>query len=168
MRGLREQIGSVSQAAYLFDADLKFNLTLGQERPASEIRDVLRVVGLEGFVHGLPDGMDTRFGPNGFAVSGGEKARLCLARTLLMDRPVLLLDEFTANIDSICEEEILENVLHGMDNKTVVVISHRLSSVRNFPRIVFLEGGQIRAEGTHQALLSSVPRYRQMFGEQIA
>ena len=165
---LREQIASVSQAAYLFDADLKFNLTLGQERPASEIRDVLRVVGLEGFVDGLPDGMDTRFGPNGFAVSGGEKARLCLARALLMDRPVLLLDEFTANIDSICEEEILENVLHGMDNKTVVVISHRLSSVRNFPRIVFLEDGQIRAEGTHQALLSSVPRYRQMFGEQVA
>ena len=164
---LREQIASVSQAAYLFDANLKFNLTMGKEKPASEISDVLRVVGLEKFVRALPDGMDTRFGPNGFAISGGEKARLCLARALLMDRPVLLLDEFTANIDSIREEEILENVLHGMDNKTVVVISHRLSSVRNFPRIAFLEDGRICAEGTHHALLSSVPRYRQMFGEQI-
>ncbi|MCK4580407.1 MAG: ABC transporter ATP-binding protein, partial [Dehalococcoidia bacterium] len=122
---LREQIASVSQAAYMFDADLQFNLTLGRERSAAEIQNTLQVVGLEEFVDGLPEGMSTRFGPSGFAISGGEKARVCLVRALLMDRPVLLLDEVTANIDSIREERILENVLHGMADKSVVVISHR-------------------------------------------
>ncbi|MCL0057275.1 ABC transporter ATP-binding protein/permease [Dehalococcoidia bacterium] len=164
---LREQIASVSQAAYMFDADLAFNLTLGQERSEAEIQNALRVVGLEEFVAGLPDGMCTRFGPGGFAISGGEKARVCLVRALLMDRPVLLLDEITANIDSIREEKILENVLHGMGDKSVVVISHRLSSVRNFSRIVFLEEGKIRGEGTHHDLLSSCLRYKEMFGNQL-
>ncbi len=164
---LREQIASVSQAAYMFDADLQFNLTLGRERSAAEIQNALRVVGLEEFVDGLPEGMSTRFGPSGFAISGGEKARVCLARALLMDRPVLLLDEVTANIDSIREEKILENVLHGMANKSVVVISHRLSSVRNFPRIVFLEEGKIRGEGMHRDLLAFCPRYKELFGEQV-
>ena len=131
------------------------------------MRNALRVVGLEEFVTGLPEGMSTRFGPNGFAISGGEKARVCLARALLMDRPVLLLDEVTANIDSIREEKILENVLHGMADKAVVVISHRLSSVRNFPRIVFLEEGRIRGKGTHRDLLVSCPRYKELFGEQV-
>jgi ABC-type multidrug transport system fused ATPase/permease subunit len=162
---LREQIASVSQAAYMFDADLTFNLTLGQGRSKAEIRNALRVVGLEEFVAGLPEGMSTRFGPNGFAISGGEKARVCLARALLMERPVLLLDEVTANIDSIREEEILEKVLYG--NKSVVVISHRLSSVRNFSRIVFLEKGRIRGEGTHRELLAFCTRYKEMFGQQV-
>ena len=163
---LREQIASVSQAAYMFDADLTFNLTLGQGRSEAEMRNALRVVGLEEFVAGLPEGMSTRFGPNGFAISGGEKARVCLARALLMDRPVLLLDEVTANIDSIREEEILEKVL-GMVEKSVVVISHRLSSVRNFSRIVFLEKGRIRGEGTHRELLALCTRYKEMFGQQV-
>lgn len=164
---LRKQIASVSQSAYLFDDDLTFNLTFGQERSRVEIDNVLRTVGLEEFVAGLPERMSTRFGPNGFAISGGEKARVCLARALLMDRPVLLLDEVTANIDSIREEEIMKKVLHRMDDKSVVVISHRLSTVKNFPRIVFLEKGQICGEGTHQELLSTCLRYKEMFGEQV-
>ncbi|MCL0102606.1 ABC transporter ATP-binding protein/permease [Dehalococcoidia bacterium] len=164
---LREQIASVSQAAYMFDADLTFNLTLGQERSEGEIQNALQVVGLEEFVAGLPEGMNTRFGPGGAAISGGEKARVCLVRALLMERPVLLLDEVTANIDSIREEEILENVLHGMGDKSVVAISHRLSSVRNFPRVVFLENGRTRGVGTHQELLASCFRYKEMFGEQV-
>lgn len=164
---LREQIASVSQSAYMFDDDLLFNLTLGQERCETEIANALRIVGLEEFVESLPKGISTRFGSNDATISGGEKARVCLARALLMKRPVLLLDEVTANIDSIREEQIMENTLNAMDDKSIVVISHRLSSVRNFPRIIFLEEGQIRAEGTHQELMGSCTRYREMFGEQV-
>ncbi len=163
---LREQIASVSQVAYMFDDDLLFNLTLGQEKSEAEMANALRVVGLEEFVEGLTDGLSTHFGPNAATISGGEKARICLARALLMDRSVLLLDEVTANIDSISEEQIMEKMLNGMDGKSIVVISHRLSSVRNFPRIIFLEEGQIRGDGTHKQLMDSCTRYREMFGEQ--
>jgi ABC-type multidrug transport system fused ATPase/permease subunit len=166
-QSLRQRLASVSQDAYLFEANLKFNLTVGRERDDAEMRDALRVVGLEEFVAGLPEGMATQFGPKGFTMSGGEKTRICLARALLMDRPVLLLDEVTANIDSIREEEILDYVLNSLTNKTVVVVSHRLSSARNFPRIVFVEEGKIRGEGTHRELLAFCPRYKEMFGQQV-
>lgn len=164
---LRQYIASVRQVAYLFDADLRFNLTLDQPVPDAELRSVLHFVGLESFIANLPSGLETRLGPNGFTVSGGEKVRLCLARAILLNRPILLLDEFTANIDSISEENILEQVLQKMEDKTIIVISHRLSSVRNFPRILYLDLGKIQIDGTHKQLLSESSSYKEMFGRQI-
>ena len=87
---LRENIASVSQGAYLFDADVLFNLTLGKEKDMDEIHNVLRLVGLRSFIKSLPDGLHTHLGPNGFSMSGGEKVRLCLARAMLMDRKMRL------------------------------------------------------------------------------
>ena len=164
---LRQYIASVRQAAYLFDADLRFNLTLDQPVPDAELRSVLHFVGLQSFVENLPDGLATKLGPDGFTVSGGEKIRLCLARAVLLHRPILLLDEFTANIDSIAEQDILDEILQGMADKTIIVISHRLSSVRNFPRILYLDAGKIQIAGTHQQLLSVSQEYKEMFGRQI-
>lgn len=164
---LRQQIASVGQQPFLFDADLLFNLTLGQPRTPAQIERALRIAGLEELVAALPDGFSTRFGPGGLTLSGGEQARVCLARALLLERPVLLLDEVTAQIDSLREEVILQAVLHDMPDTTVVAISHRLSSVCHFPRIVLLEQQQIQADGTHQHLLQTNLRYRQIFGEQV-
>lgn len=165
---LRQSIATVSQSAYLFDADLHFNLTLGQEHSAEAINQALDIVGLQGFVDALPNNINTKFGSDGFTISGGEKARLCLARALLMDCPILLLDEVTAHIDSIHEAEILQNIQEKLPNKSVIVISHRLSSVQTFPRIVFLENGAVREEGTHEKLLTTLPSYKEIFGQQIA
>lgn len=164
---LRSNIASVSQSAYLFNSDLYFNLTLGRAIPNSEIRKALNFVGLEKFVDALPQGMATCLGANGFSVSGGEKIRLCLARAILLDRPVLFLDEFTANIDSICEEQILSAVLRNTNHKTIISISHRLSSVRRFPCITYLDRGIIAAKGTHHQLLVQSSQYKELFGKQI-
>lgn len=163
---LRENIASVSQSAYLFDADVLFNLTLGKEKDMDEIHNVLRLVGLQSFIKSLPDGLHTHLGPNGFSMSGGEKVRLCLARAMLMDRKMLLLDEFTANIDSIREEKIIDQILNRMEDKTIIIISHRLSSVRIFSRIIYIADGKIAADGSHDELLK-VEGYRALFGNQI-
>lgn len=165
---LRRSIATVGQTAHLFDTDVTFNLTLGSEYSAGDIERALSIVGLDGFISALPEGMATRFGAGGFAISGGEKARLCLARALLMDRPILLLDEVTAQIDVAREREILANVLHDTPGTTVIAISHRLSSVRDFARIILLDGGRIADQGTHDELLSRCHRYRELFGRQIA
>ncbi len=165
---LRRQIASVGQHPFLFDADLLFNLTLDQPRTPAQIERALRIAGLEELVAALPDGLDTRFGPGGLTLSGGEQARVCLARALLLDRPVLLLDEVTAQIDSLREEVILQALLREMPDTTVVAISHRLSSVYDFPRIALLEDQRIQADGTHQHMLETNLRYRQIFGDQAA
>ena len=92
--------------------------------------------------------------------------RLCLARAMLMDRKMLLLDEFTANIDSIREEKIIDQILNQMEGKTIIIISHRLSSVCIFPRIIYIADGKIAADGSHDELLK-LEGYRGLFGNQI-
>lgn len=167
-RALRQATAAIGQSTPLFDTDLRYNLTLGADIPPAEIDRVLGVVGLKSFVAQLPAGMDTRFGAAGFTVSGGERARLCLARTLLRSRPLMLLDEVTAQVDAGNETTIMTNLLHATPGVTLVSVSHRLSSVRDFPRIVLIDGGRIVDDGTHTQLMDRCARYRELFGRQSA
>lgn len=165
-RALRQATAAVGQTTPLFDTDLHYNLTLGAAIPAAEIERVLRIVGLAGFVAQLPDGLDTRFGAAGFTLSGGERARLCLARTLLRKRPIMLLDEVTAQIDVANEREILRNLLQETPGVTLVSVSHRLSTVRDFERIILLDAGRVVDQGSHVELMGRSTRYRELFGRQ--
>lgn len=167
-RALREATAAIGQSTPLFDTDLRYNLTLGADIPTADIDRVLGVVELTDFVAQLPAGMDTRFGAAGLTLSGGERARLCLARTLLRSRPLMLLDEVTAQVDAGNEATIMSNLLHHTPGVTLVSVSHRLSSVRDFPRIVLIDGGRVIDDGTHAQLMNRCPRYRELFGRQTA
>ena len=165
-RDLRRSIAAVGQAPVLFDTDLAFNLTLGRDIPIEQVEQTLDVVGLRGLVDALPNGLQTRLGPAGVTVSGGERARLCLARAMLRRTPILLLDEVTAQLDAVSERRVMHDLLTATPGVTLVVVSHRLSSVRDFERIVLLDRGQIVDEGSHQELMKRSRPYRKLWGLQ--
>ena len=117
------------------------------------------------FVQALPDGLDTRIGPDGVALSGGERQRLTIARALLKDAPVLILDEATSATDPSCEAEVQRALTNLIEGRTVIVIAHRLHSITGADCIHVMENGQITASGTHQTLLQKQGIYRQMWSD---
>ncbi len=154
-RSLRELIGYVSQDSFLFNGTVRENLMLAhREADDDSLWRSLEAAHAADFVRQLPNGLDTNVGERGVKLSGGEKQRLSIARALLKDAPILLLDEATASVDSATEGHIQAALDNLMRDRTAFVIAHRLSTIRNADRIYVLSKGRVIEQGTHDELIT--------------
>ena len=161
---LYAQTAYVSQDNYLFDDTVRENIRMGRlDATDAEVEAAARAAGCSGFISELEQGYDTRVGGGGAHLSGGERQRIAIARAMLKDAPVILLDEATAYIDPENEAVIQKAVAALVKNTTVIVIAHRLSTITGAENIVVVKDGRIVAQGTHQQLLDSSPLYREMW-----
>lgn len=165
---LRKQIGKVTQETVLFNDTVRNNIAYGRpDVPLERIQAAARAAHAQGFIERLPQGYDTVIGERGARLSGGERQRLAIARALLKDAPILILDEATSSLDTESEaavQEALENLMQG---RTVLVIAHRLSTVRRADRIVVLEHGRVAESGTHEELLHRGGTYSRLYALQF-
>ena len=160
---LRDRMGYVTQEAFLFNGTVRENLQLAK-RDASdeEMWNALEAAHAAPFVKELPQLLDTNVGERGVKLSGGEKQRLSIARSLLKNAPILLLDEATASVDSETERLIQSALDHLMKNRTSFVIAHRLSTIQNADVIYVLDGGKVIEQGTHNELLTRNGKYAEL------
>ncbi|MGH7164926.1 MAG: ABC transporter ATP-binding protein, partial [Nitrospiraceae bacterium] len=168
LRSLRNQIGIVSQDTVLFDDTVMNNIAYGREGSTEE--EVVKAAMLayaHDFIQRLPDGYRTLIGENGVKLSGGERQRLAIARAILRDPPILILDEATSSLDSESERIVQLALANLMKNRTTLVIAHRLSTVQNADRIAVLDHGRIVELGTHESLLQSGGLYKRLYANQF-
>jgi len=164
---LREQVSWMAQDPFLFPASIERNIGYGRaDASPEEIVAAARAARAHEFISSLPEGYQTEAGELGSRLSGGQKQRICLGRMILKDAPILLLDEPTASLDAQSEAEVFDALGRLMEDKTVVIISHRLSSLRGVDEILVMDAGAIRAQGTHDELVASDALYRQFVERQ--
>ena len=168
-RSLHDAIGVVPQDTVLFNDTIYYNIAYGRpEATREEVEDAARAARIHDFIAGLPEGYDTKVGERGLKLSGGEKQRVGIARTLLKNPPILLLDEATSALDTETERDIQGSLKAMGEGRTVLTIAHRLSTIADADRIVVLEDGRIAEEGTHDALLTAGGRYATLWQRQAA
>ena len=161
---VRQSLSVVSQDTYLFNATIKDNILLA--RPAAtevELNNALTGAHLGDFLARLPQGLETMTGQNGLALSGGERQRIALARALLKAAPVWLLDEPTAGLDACTEAAVMENILQASRNRSVILITHRLTGLEAMDEILVLESGRIAEQGTWDELMAKSGVFSQMW-----
>jgi subfamily B ATP-binding cassette protein MsbA len=165
---LRRQIGLVTQETLLFNDTVRHNIAYAREGATEdEVVAAARAANAWEFVEKLPQGLDTLVGERGILLSGGQKQRLAIARAILKNPPILVLDEATSALDAASEKLVQEAVEKLMKNRTVIVIAHRLATIKNADRIVVLEHGRIAEEGPHQELLGRQGLYRKLYDLQL-
>jgi subfamily B ATP-binding cassette protein MsbA len=168
LNSIRSQIGVVTQETVLFNESLRNNIAYGQPSVSqTAIESAARAALAHDFIMELPAGYDTVIGEKGVRLSGGERQRIAIARALLKNAPILILDEATSALDSESEalvQSALQNLISG---RTVVVIAHRLSTVRRADRIVVIENGAIADIGTHEELVQKLGTYRRLYDLQF-
>jgi ATP-binding cassette subfamily B protein len=163
VRSLREKIGIVLQDPVLFSGTIADNLRYGRlDATREEIEQAARAAHAHEFISRLPKGYDTEIAEAGGGLSGGERQRLSVARAILKNAPILILDEPTSSLDAISEEIVFAALRRLRAGRATIVIAHRLSTVRDADRILVLDGGQIAAQGRHEELLKTSQLYRRM------
>ena len=161
---LRQQIGYVTQEAFLFNGTVRDNLRLGRaEASEEELWQALRQAQAEEFVRRLPQGLDTAVGERGVKLSVGEKQRISIARALIGQPRILLLDDCLSAVDSETEALILANLKEVMQKKTSIIVSHRLSGIQQANLILYLKDGEIIEQGTHTELINKNGAYAQLW-----
>lgn len=164
---LRRYIGFVPQETFLFSATIAGNIAFGVESATEDqIRRAAELAGLAADIEGFPDGYETMVGERGITLSGGQKQRTAIARAILRDPRILILDDALSSVDTLTEEHILEGLAGVMRGRTVILISHRVSTVRQAGRIVVLERGRIVEQGTHAQLVSAGGYYADLSQKQ--
>ncbi len=164
---LRAAIGIVPQDTVLFNETLAYNIQYGRpDADFEQVQAAARAAHLAEFIGRLPDGYDTRVGERGLKLSGGEKQRVAIARTLLKDPPILIFDEATSALDSKTEKAIQAELEQAARGRTVLIIAHRLSTVMNADEILVLDGGRVAERGTHRVLLERGGAYARMWALQ--
>lgn len=167
LNDLRNLIGVVDQDTYLFNSTVRSNLLLARpDASDGEIRRVLEQAQLAEFLDQLPEGLETWIGEQGLRLSGGERQRLAIARVLLKNAPLLILDEATANLDPVTEHAVLDALDVLMQGRTTLVITHRLIAMERMDEILVLDRGRIIERGTHDQLLLENGLYQQLFDVQ--
>lgn len=164
---LHAAIGVVPQDTVLFNDTIRYNIAYGREGASqSEIEAAAKAAQIHEFITSLPEGYETKVGERGLKLSGGEKQRVGIARTLLKNPPILLLDEATSALDTDTEQDIKDALAHAGEGRTVITIAHRLSTIAESDQIVVLEKGEIIEQGTHDELLHREGRYAQLWNRQ--
>ncbi|MBF0511988.1 MAG: ABC transporter ATP-binding protein [Candidatus Omnitrophica bacterium] len=167
-KSLRGKVGIVTQEAILFNDSVKNNITYGTfDVPIEKIQEAAQMAYAENFIQKMPKGFDTVVGDRGFRLSGGEKQRLTIARAIIKNPPILILDEATSQLDSESEKYVQEALDKLMLGRTVIAIAHRLSTIMKADKIIVLEHGKIVGEGRHDELLFSCPLYRRLYETQF-
>jgi len=168
LKSIREQIGLVTQQTILFNDTVRNNIAYGSPNCSErEILEAAKAANAHEFIQRLPQAYDTIIGEQGVKLSGGERQRISIARALLKNAPILILDEATSSLDSDSETEVQKALEGLMKGRTVFVIAHRLSTIRNAHRIIALSEGQIVEEGTHEDLMARHGEYRRLYDLQF-
>jgi ATP-binding cassette subfamily B protein len=167
-RSLRRNIGVVQQDVYLFAGTVADNIRYGNlDASIEEIVAAARQANAHDFIMGLPDGYDTDIGQRGVKLSGGQKQRLSIARVFLKDPPIIIFDEATSSLDNESERAVQESLEKLTNNRTTLVIAHRLSTVRNAQRIIVLTDNGIDEQGTHDELVAFDGTYANLYNMQL-
>ena len=165
---LRRSVAMVSQDSFLFNLSVSGNILYGQEQAGEEaLYDAAKAAYADGFIASLLEGYETLVGERGAKLSGGQKQRLTIARAVIKDAPILILDEATSALDSESEGIVQKALENLMQNRTSVVIAHRLSTVLGADRILVMEGGRIVGQGRHEELLTTSPLYAKLYSMQF-
>ena len=166
---LRRLLGIVTQETILFNDTVRNNIAYGLAGAAEqEVMDAARAANAHDFISAMPEGYDTEIGERGVMLSGGERQRIAIARAILKNPPILILDEATSSLDTESERLVQEAIERLLRGRTVLVIAHRLSTVRNADRIVVLDRGALKETGTHEDLMSLGGLYRYLYDMQFA
>jgi ABC-type multidrug transport system fused ATPase/permease subunit len=163
LQGVRDQIGFVLQDTVLFRATVRENIAYGRpEALEKEIVEAARLANAHDFIVRLPKGYDTEVGERGLTLSGGERQRLGIARAIIRNSPILILDEPTASLDAESEHVVIDALERAMNRRTVITIAHRLSTIRDADKIVVLKDGVVAEQGTHEELLALHGEYAEL------
>jgi ATP-binding cassette subfamily B protein len=161
LRELRRAIGIVFEDTFLFSDTIAANIAFADpDASQHDIERAARLAGADEFVSALAEGYGTRIGERGYSLSGGQRQRIAIARAILADPRVLILDDATSAVDPTKEHEIRDALTEVMSGRTTIVIAHRPATIALADRVVLLDGGRVVAEGTHASLLSGDGRYR--------
>jgi ATP-binding cassette subfamily B protein len=165
---LRRRIGFVPQETFLFSTTIAENIAFGVANAREdEIRWAGDLAGLSTDIAGFPDGYQTEVGERGVTLSGGQKQRVAIARAILRNPRILILDDALSSVDTLTEERILRGLTEVMANRTVLLISHRVSTVQHADRIIVLSNGRIIEQGTHEDLLAAGGYYGELYQKQL-
>ena len=155
MQSLRSQIGIVQQDVFLFTGTIEENIAYGKKDASEEeIRDAAKKAHLEDFIAGLPEGYDTQIGERGLKLSGGQKQRLAIARMFLKNPPILILDEATSALDTETEKIIQKSLMELAENRTTLIIAHRLATIRDADRVLVVTEDGIAEDGSYNELVA--------------
>ena len=165
-KNLHAQVGFVFQDSILFNLTLRENIAFNNNVKNESLQKAIATAELGDFVDSLPEGLDTIVSERGSSLSGGQKQRVMLARALALDPKILLLDDFTARVDTRTEKKILENVRKNYPEITLISVTQKITSVESYDQIILLMEGEVVASGTHSDLMNTCPEYVQIYNSQ--
>ena len=168
LESLRKNLSMVSQDVILFDDTIKNNISYAKEDASDhDIKKACKFAAANEFIEKLPNGYDTLIGENGIRLSGGQKQRISIARAILKESPLILLDEATSSLDAESEEIVQNAIMNLTKNKTTLVIAHRLSTIHNANKIFVLKNGNIVNSGNHNFLINNCDEYKTLYKKQL-